>query len=81
MKRKAEKIRPSVEKLSDEVFAKVQQAQGFFFISDDGGGGMDAAKFFERIRGRLAWGRKAVKEMDAFLRKYGQTDASRRRAK
>lgn len=64
----------TIEELSDELFRAVQQSQGFFFVSDDGGPGMDEIQFFERVRGRLAWGRAAVKSMNNFLRKYGQTD-------
>lgn len=68
------KTAKSVSELSDELFRRVEQSQGFFFVSDDGGGGMTEEQFFERIRGRLAWGRRAVKDMRAFLAKYGQLD-------
>lgn len=60
-----------VAKLVDDLFAKVQKNQGHFHISD-GETFASKAKFFERIRGRLAHGKQAVRVMEAFLRKHGE---------
>lgn len=67
-------INPAVEKLTDELFSKIERAQGFAFVSD---GEMFATteEFFERIRGRLGWQREGVAIMTAFLRKHGQLKA------
>ena len=59
-----------MEEFAAELFAKVEQAQGFFFVSDGEGQGMRRDEFFDRIRGRLEWGRKAVRQMRAFLAKH-----------
>ena len=72
-------MKKTVEQLSGELWRKIEESQGCFFVSDDGAPGMTEEQFFERIRGRLAWGRKAVRDMDTFLRKYKQTDAQVRR--
>ena len=61
-----------VEALADELFAKVQESQGFFYVSDGEGLGMRRDQFFDRIRGRLEWGRLAVKQMRAFLAKHDE---------
>lgn len=67
----------TVDDKADELFRLVQESQGFFYVSDDGAPGMTENQFFERIRGRLAWGRKAVRQMDGFLRKYHQRDCDK----
>jgi len=51
-----------VRRLTDELFRLVEQSQGYFFVSD-GEDFETKAEFFERIRGRLAWGRSAVAKM------------------
>jgi hypothetical protein len=60
-----------VARMAADLFRKVETHQGYFHVSD---GEMFAskAKFFERIRGRLNHGRRAVHKMEAFLRKHGQ---------
>ncbi len=60
-----------VEKLADELFGLVQTDQGYFYVSD-GEYFLTKDAFFERVRGRLKHGRKAVKNMAAFLQKYRQ---------
>ncbi len=62
--------RQEVEVLGEELFQKVQTSQGYFYVSD-GETFATKAEFFERVRGRLQEGRKAVRLMAAFLRKYG----------
>lgn len=63
--------REQVAKLADELFAAVELHQGFFHISD--GENFDTlGEFWERIRGRLAHGRKACRIMADFLAKHGQ---------
>lgn len=62
---------PEVDKLADELFSKIQRAQGYAFISD-GETFPTKEQFFERIRGRLAYQRKGVRIMADFLRKYGE---------
>jgi len=59
-------------RLVDQLFHVVERDQAYFHMSD---GEMFAskAKFFARIRGRLAHGREAVRKMEAFLEKHGQT--------
>lgn len=59
-----------VAKLVDELFAAVELHQGFFHISD-GETFASKAEFFGRIIGRLKHGRRAVKKMEAFLKKHG----------
>ena len=60
-----------VEELSDVLFCEIQEAQGFFYVSD-GETFATRAELFERLRGRVAWGKKAVKIMENFLRKHGE---------
>jgi hypothetical protein len=57
--------------LADELFRAVELHQGYFFVSD---GEMfpTPAEFFERVRGRLKHGRRAVRKMHAFLKKHGE---------
>jgi len=61
-----------VELLADELFAKIQASQGYFFVSDGEGCGMTRPRFFDRMRGRLEHGREAVRIMRVFLVKYGE---------
>jgi hypothetical protein len=66
--------RDEVHALVFELFDKIQTAQGMFHVSD--GEVFDTkAEFFERVRGRLAWGRRACEEMRAFLKKHGELRA------
>lgn len=60
-----------VKELADELFRKVEKAQGFAFCSD-GETFPTKAQFFARIRGRLEWNKAATRYMRAFLRKHGQ---------
>jgi hypothetical protein len=60
-----------VELLVDDLFSAVQGPQGYFHVSD-GETFPTAAELFERTRGRLAYGKDAVKRMEAFLRKHGE---------
>jgi len=69
---RAMKRKPSVELLADELFRRVEKAQGFAFISDAEGAGMTRQQFFERVRGRLAWSVKSCQGITNFLRKYGE---------
>lgn len=62
---------PNVDKLTQELFAAMQEPQGFFYVSD-GETFPTTDEFFERIRGRLEHGQDAVKKMKTFLRKYKQ---------
>lgn len=64
--------RREVEALGAELFKIVETDQGHFFVSD-GETFPTTAQFFERIRGRLEYGRRSVRKMAAFLRKYGET--------
>lgn len=57
--------------LTDDLFKAVQEPQGLFYVSD-GETFASRAKFFARIRGRLRWGKEAVRRMEVFLRKHGQ---------
>jgi hypothetical protein len=61
-----------VARLVEELFALVQGHQGYFHISD-GETFASKAKFFERIRGRLHHGKQAVRLMEGFLKKHGQS--------
>ena len=61
----------AVALLVDDLFAKMQEPQGYFHVSD-GETFASKAKFFARIRGRLKWGKEATKRMEAFLRKHGE---------
>ena len=63
--------RDKVHDLADELFSKVQRAQGNAFCSD-GETFPTTEQFFERIRGRLEWNKRASRIMSAFLRKHGQ---------
>lgn len=63
--------RKEVDRLVQELFGAVQTSQGYFYVSD-GETFATRAEFFERIRGRLDWGREAVAKMNAFLRKHGE---------
>lgn len=63
--------RMRVDRLVDDLFYAVEEPQGFFHVSD-GETFSTAAELFERIRGRLEWGKEAVKRMEAFLRKHGE---------
>lgn len=60
-----------VELLVDDLFAAVQEPQGHFHMSD-GEYFVTSTDFFERIRGRLKWGKEAVSRMEGFLRKHGE---------
>ena len=60
-----------VEKLVDELFGEIEHAQGYAFVSD-GETFSTTEQFFERIRGRLRYQRKAARIMAAFLRRHGQ---------
>ena len=60
-----------VELLADDLFGTIQRSQGYFYVSD-GETFETPAKFFERIRGRLKYGKEAVRLMEAFLRKHGE---------
>lgn len=66
--------RDDVEALADELFGKIQTAQGMSYISD-GEHFETKAQFFERLRGRLSWQREGVKIIAAFLRKHGELNA------
>ncbi len=66
-----ERQRKEVERLADELFSKVQRAQGYAFCSD-GETFPTKAAFFERIRGRLEYNKKASRIMSTFLRRYGE---------
>jgi hypothetical protein len=70
--------RKRIELLTDDLFRSVQGAQGFFHVSD-GETFATSQEFFERIRGRLGWGKEAVKRMEAFLRKHGELKERRKR--
>jgi hypothetical protein len=58
-----------VERLVDDLFHKVQSAQGFAFVSD-GETFNTKAELFERIRGRLEHNKLASRIMAAWLRKH-----------
>lgn len=60
-----------VAKLTDQLFRLVERPQGMFHVSD-GETFASKDKFFIRIRGRLKWGKEAVRRMEAFLEKHGQ---------
>ncbi len=60
-----------VQDLADELLESVETAQGYFFVSD-GETFPTTAQFFERIRGRLEYGKLAVRKMRAFLKKHGE---------
>lgn len=60
-----------VERLNDELFRRIERAQGYFFVSD-GENMPTKTAFFDRMRGRLREGRKAVRILERFLRKYGE---------
>jgi hypothetical protein len=61
-----------VEQLADELFALVETAQGYAFISDGEFFGMSKSEFFARVRGRLKWSEKVNRLIRSFLRKYGE---------
>lgn len=63
--------RAEVEKLTDELFNLVEEAQGHAFFSD-GETFETTAEFFERVRGRLKWNDVASKVIRSFLRKHKQ---------
>lgn len=63
--------RKEVAELTDELFRQIQGEQGFFYVSD-GETFPTKAQFFERIRGRLAHGKEAVRIMQSFLKRHGQ---------
>lgn len=56
-----------VERLADELFRQVEEAQGHAFISDAEGAGMDEQQFFDRVRGRLDWTEKSATLIRDFL--------------
>lgn len=58
-----------VDRLVDDLFSKIQCAQGYAFMSD-GETFPTKAQLFERIRGRLEWNKKASRIMAAWLRKH-----------
>jgi len=60
---------PEVQRLAAEIFSLMQMSQGYFFVSD-GETFPTVEEFFERLRGRLAWGQRACRDMRAFLKKY-----------
>lgn len=60
------------QKLTDELFAKIEKAQGGAYFSDgEQQPTMDA--YWARIRGRRDWARDVVRIYSAFLRKHGQS--------
>jgi hypothetical protein len=61
--------RNEVERLFDELFHKVERAQGYAFVSD-GETFETKAELFKRIRGRLEWNKAASRIMAAWLRKH-----------
>jgi hypothetical protein len=65
------KENPAVERLNDELWQKIEKAEGYAFVSD-GEAFKTETEFFARMRGRLKWQRKTVKIMEAFLRKHGE---------
>jgi hypothetical protein len=67
-----------VEILVDDLFRAVEEPQGFFHVSD-GEHFETAQELFERTRGRLQWGKEAVKRMETFLRKHGELKRARSR--
>jgi hypothetical protein len=66
----------TVADLADELFGKIERAQGMSFVSD-GEHFPTVEQFFERVRGRLEWQRRGVRIMAAFLRKHGEYEAAR----
>lgn len=64
--------RAAVELLAVELFAEVQTDQGYFFVSD-GESFPTTAEFFQRVRGRLKYGERAVRKMRAFLKRHGES--------
>lgn len=71
MTRPAETRERSVAELADELFSKIERAQGMAFVSD-GEHFPTVEQFFERVRGRLDWQRRSVRVMADFLRKYDE---------
>jgi hypothetical protein len=60
----------AVSDLAEELFNKVQYAQGQAFISDGWSGAHSRAQFFEWVRNRLDWNNEASNKIRAFLRKH-----------
>lgn len=60
-----------VDALVDELFHRVEKAQGQAHISD--GETFDSVPaLFARVRGRLQWAEEAVRIIRGFLREYDQ---------
>lgn len=68
--------RKRVDLLTDDLFRAVEESQGLFHVSD-GETFHTGQEFFERVRGRLEWGKEAVRLMQAFLRKHGELKPKR----
>lgn len=60
-----------VFKLADELFSEIERDQGYFFVSD-GEHFATPELFFERVRGRLKHGKRAVMVMERFLKRHGE---------
>lgn len=68
--------RLDVERLVNELFHAVQNAQGHAFVSD--GETFDSVTdFFARIRGRLKWSQETTRLMREFLKKYERIGVGR----
>ena len=63
--------RAEVDKLVDELFSKVEKAQGFAHVSD-GETFETKAELFKRIRWRLEWSKAATRRIREFLQKHGE---------
>jgi len=70
--------RPSVAKLADELFAKVEYDQGVGFVSDGMGAIGSHEAFFNAVRSAHKHTAAAERKMRAFLKKYGELPPSGR---
>jgi len=59
------------EQIAAEIFKKIEEAQGFAFISD-GLGVFSVKDLYKRLNGCLDWHKRCVSILTAFLRKKGQ---------
>lgn len=67
-------MKKSVNALADEIFALIQEDQGFGFISDGLGGLKSEKELFTVIRGALKHTELAAKKIRAWLKKYNQLE-------
>jgi hypothetical protein len=64
-------VSEEIQNLNDEIFNAIEESQGYFHVSD-GECFATKAEFFERMRGRLRFGRKACRILAAFLKRHGE---------